>query len=90
MQRIVGELTLIIHGTESNSMENISTTNSNQKRNLNINHETSAKKATSKLREKLQMINKRKHDKHTVAKTSMPDAKAEEVIPLDEKELAEF
>ncbi len=91
MQRVVADLNSIVHGAQANSMENRSATHSNQKRNSNINNDSSAKKAAGKLKEKLQMINKRKNDKHNSdVKTSMHSTRAEEVIPLDEKEMAEF
>ncbi len=90
LQRAVTELSLIIYGSNSNSMGINSASHGNQKRNSNINHESSSKKAASKLREKLQKINKRKQDKHTDVKTSMHNASAEEVIPLEEEEMAEF
>ncbi len=90
MQRVVADLNAIVHGAQANSMENRSATYTSQKRNSNINHESASKKATSLLKAKLQKINKRKNDKHTDVKTSTYSASAEEVIPLDEKEMAEF
>ncbi|MCP4705266.1 MAG: methyl-accepting chemotaxis protein, partial [candidate division Zixibacteria bacterium] len=78
MQRIVGELTLIIHGTNEKTAQKSSVKTKEQHKN---NHSVS--NTINKLK-----TWKNKHNEVAPSVESIPGS--EEVIPLEENEMAEF